>query len=56
MAGSLCGVWVDEAGIVHTTIETAGGGRETRTQTLRPFAWLNTTPEAARSEEEKENE
>jgi DNA polymerase I len=47
MAGSLCGVWVDEAGIVHTTIETAGGGREARTQTLRPFAWLNAAPEAA---------
>ncbi len=40
MAGSLCGVWVDDAGRVHTTVETEGGGRETRLATLRPFAWL----------------
>ena len=40
MAGSLCGVWVDDAGRVHTTVETEGGGRETRIAILRPFAWL----------------
>lgn len=40
MAGSLCGVWVDEAGRVHTTVETEGGGREDRVAALRPFAWL----------------
>ncbi|HVU36242.1 MAG TPA: DNA polymerase domain-containing protein [Opitutaceae bacterium] len=44
MAGSLCGVWVDESGGVHTTVETAAGGRETRMDTLRPFAWLSDTP------------
>ena len=42
--GSLCGVWVDFAGRVHTTIATDGGGRETRLATFRPFAWLNDTP------------
>lgn len=47
MAGSLCGVWVDESGAVHTTVETDGGGREDRVAALRPFAWLNATPDAA---------
>ena len=47
MAGSLCGIWVDEAGSVHTTIETGGGGRESRVAGLRPFAWLNAEPEPA---------
>src|SRR5438067_882948 len=42
--GSLCGLWVDGAGRVHTTIETAGGGREERIESLRPFAWLNAAP------------
>src|SRR5437870_2324602 len=42
MAGSLCGVWVDEAGRGHITVETEGGGREDRTAELRPFAWLGT--------------
>ena len=40
MAGSLCGLWIDEAGGVHTTVEVEGGGRETRVAALRPFAWL----------------
>ncbi|MEX2045426.1 MAG: DNA polymerase, partial [Opitutus sp.] len=44
MAGSLCGIWVDATGQVHTTVDTAGGGRETRMASLRPFAWLNDTP------------
>ncbi|ACB76080.1 DNA polymerase domain-containing protein [Opitutus terrae] len=43
-AGSLCGVWVDDAGKVHTTVALPDGGRETRMDTLRPFAWLNDTP------------
>jgi hypothetical protein len=47
MAGSLCGIWVDDAGVVHTTIETADGGRAAGMQALRPFAWLNAVPEAA---------
>jgi DNA polymerase I len=44
MIGSLCGVWVDEAGRVHTTVVAAGGGRETKIEAFRPFAWLNDTP------------
>jgi DNA polymerase I len=44
MAGSLCGVWVDDAGRVHTTIDTAEGGREVRMAALRPFAWLGAEP------------
>src|SRR5688572_19965636 len=44
MAGSLCGVWVDDDGAVHTTVDTEGGGREDRVATLRPFAWLDATP------------
>jgi DNA polymerase, archaea type len=47
MAGSLCGIWIDETGRVHTTIETEGGGREERVATLRPFAWLNANPDPA---------
>lgn len=43
-AGSLCGVWVDGVGQVHTTVATADGGRETRLAAFRPFAWLNDTP------------
>lgn len=44
MTGSLCGVWVDDDGRVHTTVSTDGGGRETRIESFRPFAWLNDTP------------
>lgn len=44
MAGSLCGVWVDEVGRVHTTIDTETGGREDRMAALRPFAWLTDPP------------
>ncbi|MES2692056.1 MAG: DNA polymerase domain-containing protein, partial [Verrucomicrobiota bacterium] len=47
MAGSLCGVWIDDAGAVHTTVETETGGREDRVETLRPFAWLNASPDPA---------
>jgi DNA polymerase elongation subunit (family B) len=40
MSGALCGLWVDDDGRVHTAVETAAGGRETRLEALRPFAWL----------------
>lgn len=40
MSDALCGLWVDDAGAVHTALETADGGRETRVEPLRPFAWL----------------
>ncbi len=45
--GSICGVWVDAGGRVHTTLALADGSRVTKEGTLRPFAWLNGTPEAA---------
>ncbi len=44
MTGSLCGVWVDETGSVHTSVATAEGGREERSEKFRPFAWLTDTP------------
>ena len=44
MIGSLCGVWVDETGRVFTTVVAAAGGREERSETFRPFGWLNDTP------------
>jgi len=44
--GSLCGLWVDDDGLVHTTVATADGGREERRETLRPFAWLGDFPVA----------
>lgn len=44
MAGSLCGVWVDGEGRVHTTVATAAGGREEHIDTMRPFAWAQATP------------
>lgn len=44
MAGSLCGVWVDDTGQVHVTVATAEGGRENRIETVRPFAWLKAPP------------
>ena len=47
MTGSLCGVWVDETGRVHTSVVTADGGREVRVEHFRPFAWLNDTPPEA---------
>jgi DNA polymerase elongation subunit (family B) len=40
ITGSLCGLWVDAAGRVHTAVATAAGGRETRVETFRSFAWL----------------
>ncbi|HYD84141.1 MAG TPA: 3'-5' exonuclease, partial [Opitutus sp.] len=46
-SGSLCGVWVDSAGSVHTTVARPDGSRETRLSTFRPFAWMNGTPDAA---------
>ena len=43
MAGSLTGIWIDDAGQVHTTVANADGSRETRVTSFRPFAWLNET-------------
>jgi DNA polymerase I len=40
MAGSLCGVWVDEAGRVHTTTAGSDGSRVAGIASFRHFAWL----------------
>lgn len=40
MVESICGVWVDDEGRVHTAVAMADGTRETRVESLRPFAWL----------------
>ena len=50
MNESLCGVWVDEEGNVHVCRATADGGRVTRSERLRPFAWLNEAVTAAATE------
>ena len=42
--GSLCGVWVDAAGVVHLAVARPDGGREERTAAFRPFAWLADLP------------
>ena len=44
MAGALCGLWVDAAGRVLRTHETADGGREEKIAALRPFGWLRAKP------------
>jgi len=47
MAESLCGLWVDDTGRVHTTVATPAGGRVDRDGALRPFAWLGRGAEQA---------
>jgi DNA polymerase, archaea type len=37
---SLCGVWVSRTGEVHTCVARPDGTRETRLESLTPFAWL----------------
>ena len=37
---SLCGLWIDDAGVVHRAIARDDGGREHATDTFQPFAWL----------------
>ena len=44
MTESLCGVWVDDVGIVHVCLATPEGARVEKTDVLRPFAWLNGHP------------
>lgn len=41
---TLCGLWIADDGKAHLTVATPGGGREDRTASFRPFAWLNNTP------------
>jgi len=44
MTETLCGVWVDDVGLVHVSLATPEGARVERTDVLRPFAWLNGLP------------
>ncbi|HNW42452.1 MAG TPA: DNA polymerase, partial [Opitutaceae bacterium] len=38
--GQICGLWVDEGGIVHVCARTSDGGRVAHTlPAFRPFAW-----------------
>jgi DNA polymerase, archaea type len=41
---SLCGIWVDPAGTVHTCVAGPEGAREVRQEVLTPFAWLTVAP------------
>ncbi len=41
MTGSLCGVWVDDDGLVHVSLATPDGGRVEQINVLKPFAWLS---------------
>ena len=41
-----CGAWVDPEGSAHIAVAASGGGREERTEALRPFAWMDRVPEA----------
>ncbi len=40
MSEPLCGLWIDNAGRVHTCRATPAGGRSEHSETFRPFAWL----------------
>jgi DNA polymerase elongation subunit (family B) len=42
--GLLVGVWVDEAGLVRTTVGAPQGARVERAEAFRPFAWLYSAP------------
>ena len=44
MSASLCGVWVDDNGVVHTCRVKSDGGRVEGTEPWRPFAWLKSEP------------
>ena len=38
--GQICGLWVDEGGIVHVCARTSDGGRSAQAIAgFRPFAW-----------------
>ena len=43
-SGAICGLWVDDAGVVHLSVAGANGSRGERTERLRPFAWLGDVP------------
>jgi len=39
-AESLCGLWIDDAGLVHVSVADGTGRRLERVEPYRPFAWL----------------
>ena len=39
-AGELCGIWIDDSGLAHLAVTAAVNGREEKTDTFQPFAWL----------------
>jgi DNA polymerase elongation subunit (family B) len=41
-SGTLCGLWIDDAGRVHTCTADAAGKRTEHAEAFRPFAWLKT--------------
>jgi DNA polymerase elongation subunit (family B) len=41
---SLCGLWIDDAGVVHTAVARPDGTREIRSESFKPFAWLTDGP------------
>ena len=45
MSETLCGLWINDAGTVHTSVATPTGGRQEQTEAFRPFAWLGSAGE-----------
>ncbi len=39
-AGTLCGLWIDDAGRAHVARAAVDGGRVATTEDFRPFAWI----------------
>ncbi len=44
MDGTLCGVWIDGAGLARVSVATPDGGRIEGTEPFEPFAWLTSDP------------
>ena len=42
--GPLCGVWVDDEGLVHLSTASSDGSRQESMAAFRPFAWLKQDP------------
>lgn len=46
-AGTLCGLWIDDAGRAHVARATADGQRAETIEAFRPYAWVGECREAA---------
>jgi DNA polymerase, archaea type len=54
---TLCGLWIDDAGLAHLAVLAADGRRLQRTAPYRPFAWLTApTPDERVTVEELKGE